>query len=278
MWKSPWSLPAEHYGGARKRVFLGLLTASCFVLCAFLALFLIVPWLMLGENLFWLKILSISTGTILIFIFLWLSIFLVISIAIGANIPGIRHIRHLIIRLFFPIMEILAKLVGIEREKVRQSFIKVNNELILASNIHTKAEKLLVLLPHCIQRSKCPHRLSYNMNLCQHCGKCNIGQLLEMQANLKFKMAIATGGTIARRIVQENKPKLIIAVACERDLTSGIQDSYPIPVFAILNSRPCGPCRDTLVPMQHLEAVVQMFISPLATNQKLPELNRIENV
>jgi len=42
-------------------------------------------------------------------------------------------------------------------------------------------------------------------------------------------LAVATGGTIARRIVVETHPDLIIAVACERDLTSGIQDTTPLP-------------------------------------------------
>ena len=40
-------------------------------------------------------------------------------------------------------------------------------------------------------------------------------------------LAVATGGTLARRIIVDRRPKLIIAVACERDLSSSIQDSYP---------------------------------------------------
>ena len=71
---------------------------------------------------------------------------------------------------------------------------------------------------------------------------------------------IATGGTIARRIVVQTRPRCIIAVACERDLTSGIQDSYPLPVFGVLNQRPHGPCVDTLVPMKALEDAVRIFL------------------
>ena len=66
-------------------------------------------------------------------------------------------------------------------------------------------------------------------------------------------MSVATGGTLARRIVVEKKPNIIIGVACERDLTSGIQDSYPIPVFGILNRRPNGPCYDTDVDLELVE-------------------------
>ena len=58
----------------------------------------------------------------------------------------------------------------------------------------------------------------------------------------------------------QTRPRMIIAVACERDLTSGIQDSYPLPVFGILNQRPCGPCLDTLVSLAAVEGAVRLFL------------------
>ena len=42
--KSPYVLPSEHYGGGRKRIFLGLLSASCLVLGCALAVLLVLPW------------------------------------------------------------------------------------------------------------------------------------------------------------------------------------------------------------------------------------------
>jgi hypothetical protein len=73
-------------------------------------------------------------------------------------------------------------------------------------------------------------------------------------------MAVATGGTLARKIVVEKKPDLIIGVACERDLTSGIQDTYPIPVYGILNRRPNGPCFDTDVDLDRVEEGIRNFL------------------
>ena len=64
---------------------------------------------------------------------------------------------------------------------------------------------------------------------------------------------MATGGTLARKVIVEKRPKLVIAVACERDLTSGIKDCYPLPVIGILNDRPHGPCFNTLVEMAKIE-------------------------
>jgi len=51
-------------------------------------------------------------------------------------------------------------------------------------------------------------------------------------------------------------------VACERDLSSGIQDSYPLPIFGILNQRPHGPCYDTQVDLEKVEEALKTFLLP----------------
>ncbi len=75
-------------------------------------------------------------------------------------------------------------------------------------------------------------------------------------------LAIATGGTIARSIVVRKRPRLILAVACERDLASGIQDIYPLPAFGVVNARPFGPCFNTQVSLDALEEAIRAFLHP----------------
>jgi hypothetical protein len=70
-------------------------------------------------------------------------------------------------------------------------------------------------------------------------------------------MNVATGGTIARRIIKENRPDAILAVACERDLLSGILDTYPLPVLGVFNSRPNGPCINTIVDVNLVEEIIK---------------------
>ena len=258
--KSPFSLPPEQYGGARKRIFIGLMLASCLVLCLGLTVFLILPWSDALNGVVWLERLSLVVGLACIAAIMWLCLMLVFHIYTGKALPGARSVRHVTIRLFFPLMELLAKFVGIDRSKVRRSFIKVNNELVLSRRKPVQPHELLLLLPHCVQRSSCPHRLVHNADHCQRCRQCPVGSLLDLRDKYGIKFAIATGGTIARRIVVQSRPSCIIAVACERDLTSGIQDSYPLPVFGVLNTRPNGPCLDTLVPMDALEDVIRLFL------------------
>ena len=73
-------------------------------------------------------------------------------------------------------------------------------------------------------------------------------------------MSMATGGTLARKFVREYRPRAIVAIACERDLTSGIQDSNPIPVLGITNERPFGPCFNTEIRIERVEEALQFFM------------------
>ena len=98
--------------------------------------------------------------------------------------------------------------------------------------------------------------------------------LLDISKKYGVHVAIATGGTIARRIVVQKRPKLILAVACERDLSSGIQDTYPLPVYGILNNRPFGPCLNTQVALEDLQEALRLFLN----SEFLPDDPTIETL
>jgi hypothetical protein len=169
-------------------------------------------------------------------------------------------LRGIAICFFLPIAEFFVRLAGFSVEKARRYFIRKNNEMVMSSGLRCPADKVLVLLPHCLQFSGCSHRLTYNPDNCERCGKCPHAALLDLRDAWGVKLAVATGGTVARRIVAESGLDLIIAAACERDLASGIQDAYPLPVFGIPNTRPHGPCLDTLVDVHEVEWALRLFI------------------
>ncbi len=104
------------------------------------------------------------------------------------------------------------------------------------SNNKVDSNKLLVLLPHCIQASDCSVKITHDVDNCQICGKCDIGEILKLKHKYEFQLYIATGGTAARAVVKNVRPKGILAVACERDLSSGIIDCEPLPVLGVLNN------------------------------------------
>jgi uncharacterized protein len=163
-------------------------------------------------------------------------------------------------RVMYPITILLGTILGFSRERLRESYVHVNNSFIKAIKPRFYNKDILILLPHCLQVTKCKIRLSNNIYNCARCGECDIAALISVAEKYQVSIAIANGGTLARRIILKFKPKFILAVACDRDLVSGIHDVYPLPVLGILNMRPEGPCINTRVDVDLLEETLREII------------------
>ena len=244
----------------KKRIFIFLLIVTCVVLLGLAFLLWWVPYVGL-ENIHpsLPLILAIVFGCFVLFS-LGGALTLVFTIIRGKNLFFNRRIRGVVIRFLFPLLVVVGKCLGISKEKTRRSFIAINNQLVLAEAKKVAPDKLLLLLPHCLQNHECDVRVIGNVENCKACGKCKIKDLVALAKKYNVPVAVATGGTLARKIVVDKRPQFIIGVACERDLTSGIQDTYPIPVFGIFNRRPFGPCYDTDVDLALVEKGLTTFL------------------
>lgn len=169
-------------------------------------------------------------------------------------------VKKMVVFLFPPILY-LGRLLRIPQEKIERSFIDINNRLFDSRNIKVEPRDLLILLPHCLQDENCPHKITRDPFNCRRCGRCPIDGLLCLAEKWRVQVNVATGGTLAREALKEARPKCVLAVACERDLSSGIVDSFPLPVCGILNYRPIGPCRNTLVPIETVEKRLLMLLT-----------------
>lgn len=244
----------------QKRVFIFLLLVTCVVLLGFAFLLWWVPYVGLSNIHPSLPLLlAIAFGCLVLF-GLGGALTLVLTIIRGKNLFFNRRIRGVVIRVLFPLLVGVGRCFGIGKDEIRRSFVAINNKLVLAEAKKVKPEQILILLPHCLQNHDCTVRITGNVENCKACGKCKIKDLVELSEKYHVHAAVATGGTLARRIVVEKKPKVIIGVACERDLSSGIQDSYPIPVFGVFNRRPFGPCYDTDVSLELVEKGIKTFL------------------
>jgi len=185
---------------------------------------------------------------------------LVFTVLRGQDIFLSHRLRGVVAKVLFPFMILMGKVVGVSKVRIQQSFIELNNHLVRSNRHLIRPDRLLILLPHCIQDFDCQVKITGNIKNCKGCGKCEIKDLIELSEQYHLKIAVATGGTLARRIIVENRPQAIVAVACELDLTSGIQDSYPIPVIGILNDRPNGPCINTKVEIEKVRSAILDFL------------------
>lgn len=158
-----------------------------------------------------------------------------------------QPLRGVVLKFLYPLMVPVAKLFGVSRDRVQQGLVEINNILVKACLKPIKPEKLLLMMPHCLQFHECDRKITTDVYNCVSCGRCDIMDLVKISKQYKVHLSVATGGTLARKILKERRPHAIIAVACERDMTSGLQDSFPLPVLGYLLDRPNGPCFDTKI-------------------------------
>jgi uncharacterized protein len=148
-------------------------------------------------------------------------------------------------------------LAGNKKEKYQKFIINFNNKLVRREKF--RPENVLLLLPHCLQINECDIRLTYNIYNCKRCGRCEIKDLIQLAEENHLNLFVATGGSLARRVIHDMKPDAVIAVACENDLSSGIADIYPLPILGITNQRPFGPCLNTSVDLSQVKEAILFF-------------------
>jgi hypothetical protein len=231
----------------KKRIFIGLIIFTVFLITAATVGIYLIPYIGL-RNIHPLapRIVFITLAAVVSALILGVAL-LILTLVRGREVFFAARLRGVVIEVLFPIMIVVGKLLGISKEKIQQSFVEVNNLLVRAKVCDVKPRRILLLMPHCLQFNDCAIKITSDAYKCQACGKCRIKDLVVLAKKYDVHLSVATGGTLARRRVAEARPEAIIAVACERDLTSGIQDAYPLPVIGILNERPFGPCFNTSV-------------------------------
>jgi len=185
---------------------------------------------------------------------------LVLTTALGKDIFFTRFMRLVVIKFLLPMIELVGRGLGLDKDSIRQSFIAMNNSLVISQRQKVRPDRILVLLPHCIQLFDCEIKVTGDIKKCVQCGRCDIKGLVGIGQKYRVDISVATGGTLARKVIVEKRPKLVLAVACERDLTSGIKDCYPLPVIGILNNRPFGPCFNTTVDTAKIDEALGQVI------------------
>jgi uncharacterized protein len=244
----------------RKRLFIGFLVIAAALVVGVALLLWWVPSVGLANIH---PFLPVVLGTLLaglsLLILAGLSL-LILTLLTGRDLFFSQRLRGIVIKYLFPAIIAMGRLAGVDRDTLQQSFIALNNQLVRAKKLRVPRDRALILLPHCIQLFDCAIKITGEVDKCIRCGQCDISGLAEVAKSRGIDIAVATGGTLARKIIVEKRPRFILAVACERDLTSGIRDAYPLPVIGILNHRPHGPCFNTHIVMTEVEKALDEHV------------------
>ena len=140
-------------------------------------------------------------------------------------------------------------------------FLHVNNLKNRFTNNSYPPENILLLLPHCLQNRQCEVRLKDNLFLCKGCGRCKMKLLKELAQRTGVQAYIASGGREALEHTRRDDVKAVLAVACKRELAEGIRAAFPRKVVGVFNSWPHGPCKDTDVDVDEVEAALNRLIN-----------------
>jgi hypothetical protein len=138
----------------------------------------------------------------------------------------------------------LGSILSIDKDRLAHAFIRTNNALLRLAPQRVAPQRVLILLPRCLRKDQ-------------------LVQARSLANQRGVEVAIVAGGEQARQRIWEKRPSLVIGVACERDLLSGIRDvRHRLSVFCIPNTRPNGPCRETQIGLADLEGALDLCVRP----------------
>ena len=135
----------------------------------------------------------------------------------------------------------LAQVFG-RRDWVENAAVKVYNSLAFERGRKVGKGELLLLIPRCLSKE-------------------TLNGVLEIAGRYDVPVFVATRGQLARRVIRERRPRAVVAVACERDMVSGLHDvAGKIPVLGLTMTLPAGPCKDALLDLPQLEEWVKSYV------------------
>jgi len=125
-----------------------------------------------------------------------------------------------------------------------------------------KAEpgEVLLLLPHCLQNKSCTCDLTLGIEECRRCGKCAIKDVSILRDEYQIRALVVGGGQQAVLATRDKNVRLVIAVACEKELAAGILAVFRKPIMTIPNKQPFGPCVNTDVDLEAVRATLEKAV------------------
>jgi uncharacterized protein len=128
------------------------------------------------------------------------------------------------------------------RDWVENSAVKIYNALAVMRGRKVGQGELLLLIPRCLS-------------------KVTLDGVLGIAGKYGVPVFVATRGQLARRVIRERRPRAVVAVACERDMVSGLHDvAGKIPVLGLTMTLPAGPCKDAALDLGQLERWVRSYV------------------
>lgn len=139
------------------------------------------------------------------------------------------------------VTSLLARAFG-RRDWVEHAAIDVYNALAMRRGRKIGRGELLVLIPRCLSKQ-------------------TLDGVLTIAGRYDVPVFVATRGQLARRVIRERQPRAVVAVACERDMLTGLRDvAGKLPVLGLTMRLPNGPCKDAEIDLDVMDRWVRGLV------------------
>jgi hypothetical protein len=139
------------------------------------------------------------------------------------------------------------RLLGMDHKDLSIFFIKLRNKMNREAFAKTPVEKRAVFLPQCLRSMKCPAKLGPEGLSCVNCGQCEVREGKRLLQDMGYRVFIAPGSTVVKRMIKKYRFEAIIGVGCLMEVREGLEmcDQYGIPAQGVLQLR--DGCVETAV-------------------------------
>ena len=168
---------------------------------------------------------------------------LALSLRIARNLLPRKLAEQGLLAVALPVAERTGRWFGISRDRAGNAGLRVYNALAAArARPGVRPDELLVLLPRCLDKE-------------------SMQRAMDLSARYGVPLFVASRGRYAREMISRKRPRAVVAVACERDLVSGVRDvAGRLPVLGTTLSLPEGPCKNTGADIEALEDQIRTFL------------------
>ncbi|RAP53073.1 MAG: hypothetical protein BZ137_07625 [Methanosphaera sp. rholeuAM130] len=166
------------------------------------------------------------------------------------------------LNLTYTTIKNVSRLLQLDDLMVDRISIDLRNRLNKLEFENTKAEDVIIVLPHCLRDTTCPAVLGESGLECVKCGKCSIGIIKKISEQKNIDVYIVPGSSFIKNILKQRKFKAVIGVACPLDLNlamTSLHDFTPQGVYLLTDG-----CINTTV---DVEEVIDLI------NKTLPATN-----
>ncbi len=190
-------------------------------------------------------------------------------------IPSPEESKNLLAKLRSTIKDkqLMAPMTLPEIRELTADFLQENEEfepyfdwiLVMTNNCLWETEikgipfdRRVLILPECLKHStKCPAKHDEFGLVCESCGNCCIGELLDLAEDLGMVTIVAEGSTMVTELIKSGKVEAVIGVSCFEALEKAFPNMIEkaIPGMAIPTS---AGCVDTTVDIELLKSLIKL--------------------